>query len=145
MKTIYTKFTEAFKELNDLSLLLIRLVLAYGFYGPATMKLKDIHAIGDWLSSMNYPLPYFNVWMATIIEVFGIILLTLGLGIQLISIPLMIVMLVALLSVHLGNGFEAGNNGFEIPLYYLLMLFVLLTQGAGKYSIDQLINKKTNK
>ena len=48
-------------------------------------------------------------------------------------------MLVAIVTVHLGNGFEAGSNGFEIPLYYLLMLFALLINGAGKISLDNLI------
>ena len=33
---------------------------------------------------------------------------------------LMIVMLVAIFTVHIGNGFAAGDNGFEIPFYYLL-------------------------
>lgn len=55
------------------------------------------------------------------------VLLLLGLGTRLITIPLMIVMMVAIFSVHLTHGFEAGEYGFEIPLYYLLMLLNLLT------------------
>ena len=59
-----------------------------------------------------------------------------------ISIPLMFTMVVAIVTVHLGNGFEAGNNGYEIPLYYLLMLFALLVNGSGKISLDHLIERK---
>ena len=51
-------------------------------------------------------------------------------------------MLVAIVTVHMGNGFEAGNNGFEIPLYYILMLFILVVNGAGKISIDNLLSKR---
>lgn len=138
MTTIYNTYKSILDKLRDLSLLLIRLILAYGFYKPAILKLKDVHAIGDWFASMNYPLPYLSAYLATATEITGVILLIIGLGIRIITIPLMVVMLVALFTVHLGNGFEAGNNGFEIPLYYLLILFVLLTHGAGKYSIDQL-------
>ena len=50
-------------------------------------------------------------------------------------------MVVAIVTVHLGHGFEAGNNGFEIPLYYLIMLFTLLVYGSGKYSLDYLLSK----
>jgi putative oxidoreductase len=70
------------------------------------------------------------------------VLLTIGLANRIISIPLIIVMIVAIVTVHWGNGFEAGNNGFEIPLYYILMLLVILINGAGKFSIDYLIGKR---
>lgn len=142
IETIYIKFKEITSKLSDLSLLFIRLILAYGFLKPAMLKLKDVHAIGDWFASMNYPLPYLNAWLATTTETLGIILLILGLGVRIISIPLMITMLVAIFTIHISNGFAAGDNGFEIPLYYFLMLFLLLTHGAGKYSIDQLIIRR---
>lgn len=60
-----------------------------------------------------------------------------------ISIPLIITMVVAIVTVHLSNGFEAGNNGFEIPLYYMLMLFALLINGAGKLSVDHIISNQS--
>ncbi|HKJ42386.1 MAG TPA: DoxX family protein [Sunxiuqinia sp.] len=144
MKTICNTYKSILDKLRDLSLLLIRLILAYGFYLPAKLKLKDVHAIGDWFASMNYPLPYVNAYLATATETLGIILLVLGLGIRIISIPLIIVLLVAIFTVHLSHGFEASNNGFEIPLYYILMLFILLTHGAGKYSVDQIIKRKNS-
>ena len=64
-----------------------------------------------------------------------------GIGVRFISIPLMVIMLVAITTVHFGNGFEAGDNGFEIPLYYLLMLFTLFVYGGGKLSLDGFIKK----
>lgn len=33
---------------NDLSLLLVRLILAYGFYEPAMSKWRDINAVASW-------------------------------------------------------------------------------------------------
>ena len=80
--------------------------------------------------------------MAATTELLGVFLLTLGLLTRFISIPLMVVMLVAIFTVHLGNGFSAGDNGFEIPLYYLLFLGIFLSHGAGKISLDNLIFKK---
>ena len=129
------------KILSDLPLLAMRIVLAYGFWEPGIMKWKDINAIGQWFDSMGYPLPLFNAYMAATTEVAGAILLLLGFGTRLISIPLMIVMLVAIFTVHAANGFQAGSNGFEIPLYYLIMLFTLTIYGGGKISIEGIIRK----
>jgi len=128
-------------KMQDLSLLLIRLILAFGFYTPAMMKWNDIHAIGDWFKSLGYPLPYLNAYMAGITEVLGVILLIIGIGTRYISLLLIFVMFVAITTVHLANGFEAGNNGFEIPIYYAVMLFVLFAFGSGKYSLKTIIKK----
>ena len=51
-------------------------------------------------------------------------------------------MLVAIITVHFANGFSAGDNGFEIPLYYLLFLGIFASFGAGKLSIDNFLSKK---
>lgn len=134
-------YLEKLNGLNDLALLFLRLILAYGFYMPAVNKWKNMEGIAQWFESMNYPLPLLNAYLAGTTEAAGVILLFLGLGTRVISIPLIFTMIVAIFTVHIGNGFAAGDNGFEIPLYYLLMLFVLLTYGAGKYSLDYLIKK----
>jgi putative oxidoreductase len=121
------------------------MVLAYGFYGTAMMKLKNFDSIVEWFSGMGMPLPKLNAFLATGTETAGVVLLILGLATRIISIPLIIVMIVAIMTVHLGNGFEAGNNGFEIPIYYMLMLFSLVITGPGKISLDALITKFYNK
>ena len=53
-------------------------------------------------------------------------------------------MIVAIVIVHLGNGFEAGDNGFEIPLYYLIFLLTFVGNGAGKFSLDRIIFVEKN-
>ena len=142
---IFNNIINYIEKLKDLPPLLFRLVLAYGFYGPAVMKLKNFNGIVVWFSSMGMPLPKLNAFLATGTETIGIVLILLGLATRIISIPLMVVMIVAIATVHLGNGFEAGNNGVEIPIYYMLMLFSLLITGPGKISLDALINKFYNK
>ena len=109
------------------------------------MKVKNLSGVAEWFGSMNYPLPMVSATLSMVTEVAGIILLVLGLGTRLISIPMMFVMIVATLTVHLPNGFPAGDNGFEIPLYYFIMLFALLIYGPGKYSLDHLWNKSTGR
>lgn len=138
----YNNLVSKIEDLSSIPLLLLRLVLAYGFYKPAIMKWQDINAIAGWFESMGMPLPTLNAYMAASTELAGVVLLTLGLGTRLISIPLIVVMLVAIKTVHLDNGFDAGDNGFEIPLYYMLMLIVLLVSGAGKFSLDKILKVK---
>ena len=143
IKTTYLNYADKLKKTKDiLPPLLFRLILAYGFYGPAMMKLHDIHAIGDWFAGLGLPAPYFQAYLATGTECLGVLLLILGLGTRIISIPLIITMLVAIKTVHWENGFEAGNNGYEIPLYYILMLISLVFTGAGKVSIDYILARK---
>lgn len=48
-------------------------------------------------------------------------------------------MVVAIATVHGVNGFTAGDNGFEIPLYYMLFLALFASFGAGKFSLDYLL------
>jgi putative oxidoreductase len=133
------------EKLQSVALLMVRLILAYGFFNPAMNKWSDISAVAEWFGSMGFPLPTLQAYMAATTEASGVVLLTLGLFTRLISIPLMVVMVVAIVTVHLPHGFESGNNGFEIPLYYFIMLFVLMTHGAGKISLDGLLfkNKET--
>ena len=126
-------------KLKDLPLLFIRLILAYGFFSPAMMKIKDIHSIADWFASINIPFPLLNAYLAAGTEILGVVLLTLGLFTRVISFPLIVTMLVAIISVHWVNGFEAGDNGFEIPLYYIIFLFTLIVYGSGKISLDYLL------
>lgn len=131
-----------FKKGESFSLLLLRLLLAYGFYSPAMHKWDDIDAVAAWFGTLGIPMPLLNAYLAASTELAGVILLTLGLFTRLISIPLIIVMIVAITTVHLGHGFNAGDNGFEIPLYYMLMLFVLVTHGGGNFSIDRLLQEE---
>jgi len=128
---------------QSLALLAVRLVLAYGFYEPAMNKLKGFGDIVIWFEhSLHLPFPWLNAVMATGVEVAGVILLTLGLFTRLISIPMSVVMMVAIATVHWTHGFSAAHNGFEIPLYYMVMLLVLITTGPGKFSLDETIMKK---
>lgn len=132
-----------FNNLQSVSLLFVRLVLAYGFYEPAINKFSNIESVAQWFGSMNIPYPLINAYLSASIEMAGVILLALGLFTRVISIPLIVIMIVAIKTVHLSHGFSAGANGFEIPLYFIIFLLILLTHGAGKLSIDNFFQKKS--
>lgn len=138
-KNIYMEFSRLSEYGKSLALLFARVTVAYGFYEPAMMKWKDIGSVAEWFGSMGIPFPTLNAYMAASTEVLGVVLLTLGLLTRAISIPLIVVMIVAIVTVHLPHGFSAGDNGFEIPLYYMLFLLIFFSHGAGKFSLDRMI------
>ncbi len=141
IKKLIEKFNNSANKGQSIALLGLRLVLAYGFYETAKIKWQDIGSVADWFESIGIIAPKFNAYLAATTEMAGVFLLALGLGVRFISIPLIITMVVAIKTAHWANGFAAGDNGYEIPLYYLLMLLVLTSFGAGKLSADYLIQR----
>ncbi len=141
LKQLYSEVVRLLSNLQSVALLLARLAVAYGFYEPAMMKWSDIGSVADWFGSMGIPFPTLNAYMAATTEIVGVVLLTLGLFTRIISLPMMVIMIVAIKTVHLAHGFSAGDNGFEIPLYYMLFLLIFVAFGAGKFSLDQLLFK----
>jgi len=142
---LYKRFVSLVNKGQDLALLFFRLILAYGFWEPAKTKWADINSVAEWFESIGVFAPKLNAYMAATTEMAGVFLLALGLGTRLISVPLIVTMIVAIKIVHWENGFPAGDNGYEIPLYFMLMLICTLTFGAGKLSLDHFIKKYLNK
>lgn len=138
----YLEFTVLMSYFKSFSLLLARLALAYGFYSPALLKWSNFDSTVEWFSTLGIPFATFSLLIVASLETIAVLLLVLGLFTRLVALPLMGIMFVAILTVHLTNGFAAGNNGFEIPLYYFLFLGILVSDGAGKFSLDYLFNGK---
>ena len=136
------RFIAAIQRLADLPPFIFRLILAYGFYEPAMTKWKNLGGVAEWFGQMGIPFPTLNAYMAASTEAIGVALLTLGLATRFISIPLMVVMVVAVVTVHWSNGFACGKNGFEVPFYYFFMLFSLLVTGAGRISVDAYLKRR---
>ena len=51
-------------------------------------------------------------------------------------------MLIAIFSVHISNGLFMANNGYEYALTLLVVTVVLAIQGAGSFSLDNVLAKK---
>lgn len=121
----------------------LRLLLAYEFWQAGVEKLRG----ENWFAEIQGQFPFpFNVvpvevsWqLATWSELIAPVLLVLGLGTRLASLALIILTAVAWASVHAGHGYNVCDNGFKLPLMYLVMLAPLLLSGAGKLSLDHWI------
>lgn len=95
----------------SLASLLLRLYLAPVFWMAGVNKLHSFADTVAWFGNSEWglglPFPWLMAFLATATELAGAILLTLGLMTRLISIPLIITMLVAIVSVHWDNGWQA--------------------------------------
>jgi putative oxidoreductase len=138
LNQFYREFSRLSEYTHSVTLLFARFAIAYGFYDPAMMKWNDIAAVGEWFGSMGIPLPHLSAYLVASLETAGVVLLILGLFTRFIAVALIVIMIVAIMTVHLHNGFSAANNGFEIPLYFMLFLFIFFSQGAGRFSLDRL-------
>ena len=124
----------------------LRLLLAYEFWQAGVEKFTG----ENWFAGIQDQFPFpFNIvppeisWqISTWSELIGPVLLVLGLGTRFASVSLIILTLVAWASVHAGNGYNVCDNGFKLPLIYLVMFLPLLLSGPGKLSLDHLIARR---
>lgn len=97
--------------LEGIAPLLLRLYLAPVMIQAGWNKYQGFEGIVDWFGNAEYglglPFPVVMAFLATATELLGGVFLLLGLATRWISVPLMITMLVAALSVHWSNGWAA--------------------------------------
>ena len=108
----------------------------FGWFGG-----HGISATIEGFSHMGLNPPAFWAWVVIIAEFFGGLGLVGGLLLRLSALGIAIDMLVAILKVHLKNGFFAMNGGFEYPMALMAAALALLILGAGDYSLDALIGR----
>ena len=95
--------------------LLLRLYLVPVFWMAGTMKLGSMESTIEWFGNPDWglglPLPFLMAWIAILTEVVGAACLFFGFATRWISIPLIITMVVAAVTVHLPNGWLAIAEG----------------------------------
>lgn len=129
--------------------LVLRLLLAYEFWESGVEKFKGKNWFADIQGDFPFPfnlVPTDISWfMATWFELVGAVALLIGLATRFFSFSLIILTIVAWVSVHSGHGYNVCNNGFKLPLIYLVLLLPLFFSGAGKLSLDHLLYKRCQK
>ena len=102
---------DGFRALDFLAPLAMRLYLVPIFWMAGTKKLADMDSTIAWFGNPDWglglPMPELMAWAAALTEAGGAILLLIGLATRWISIPLMITMVVAAVTVHWQHGWAA--------------------------------------
>lgn len=124
----------------------LRLLLAYEFWLSGLEKWQGQNWFADIQERFPFPfnlLPAELSWqISTWTELIAPVALLIGLGTRFASLALIVLTLVAWASVHAGNGYNVCDNGYQLPLIYLVMLLPLLLSGPGRLSLDHLIARR---
>src|SRR6267143_1716791 len=134
----------------------LRLIVGYGFMEHGFAKLaRGLDAFPAILHALGVPAPHLMGWLTILVEIFGGLAVLLGALVPLASIPMAVVLLVAMFTVHLPYGFsliklqavtaagaQFGPPGYEVILLYIACLAALIMGGAGPFAVDGLIGKR---
>lgn len=123
----------------------LRLMIGFGFiyHGyPKVFSSAGHEMFLGMLQNIGVPMPEIAAWGVGFVEFFGGIALIVGVCVGIVAILNIINMLVAMFTVHLDNGFNFMKGGFEINLLYIAPLISLLIMGAGRCSVEYILEKK---
>lgn len=134
-------------------------MIGFGFMAHGYAKLsRGPEAFAIILNGIGIPAPSFTAWVTSLLEFFGGAFIMTGAFVVPVSIPLAVVMLTAMFSVHLPYGFssiklkaitpsgpEFGIPGYEMNLLYLIGLLTLVLGGSGAASVDSWLRTRNEK
>src|SRR6478672_2424451 len=127
----------------------LRLIVGFGFiqHGYAKLARGPEDFIGV-LHAMGLPSSFLLGWLTIIVELVGGLMILVGALIPLAALPMMMVLFVAIITVHLPNGFSSiklqsfdaagahfGQPGYETDLLYLASLLALCFGGLGHFRL----------
>ena len=136
---------------SEWALLALRLAVGFGFVAHGYAKLeRGPEHFATILAALSVPAPIVAAWLTVIVELLGGLCLMLGVAVRKVSLPLIVVMLVAMAKVHFRYGFSSirlkafgesgaqfGPIGYELNLLYICALFVLAFAHASPPSLDR--------
>lgn len=103
----------------------------FGGYGLA--------GTAQYMESLGLTPGYLMAMLSGGTEFFGGLALIIGLLTRPAAALLAVMLLVAIVSVHIGNGLFLANDGYEFALALLGAVSAVLIEGAGKLSADSVI------
>jgi putative oxidoreductase len=132
------------------AMLPLRLVVGYGFLAHGLAKWsKGPAAFASILHAVGVPAPQLMAWTTILVEIFGGAAILLGAFIALVSVPAIVLLAVAVFTVHLPYGFSSikivsfiggraqfGPPGYECDLLYIVAILMLALSAPSPWSID---------
>ena len=157
MNTLSERSTRLFPSLPPAWYALpLRMIVGYGFMEHGYAKLaRGPENFAGILHALGMPFPELLSWATVLVELLGGLAVFLGAFIPVVSLPMAVVLLVAIVTVHLPNGFSSiklqsvtaagahfGQPGYETDLLYLAGLAALLLGGSGPLALDRIFTRR---
>jgi putative oxidoreductase len=157
MKPLKDKQLLAALDWSSWSAIPLRLIVGYGFMEHGYAKVvRGPEAFATILHALGMPAPSLLAWATILIELLGGLAVLLGAFIPLVGVPMIVVLLVAIVTVHIPNGFSSikllsvdatgahfGQPGYETDRLYLAALVALMLGGPGRFALDRLVRRSS--
>lgn len=143
MEKLYRLWVSLVSKLQSPFLLIIRLYWGWQFFLTGKGKLMHLDKTAGFFATLHIPMPKLNAVLAGSTECFGGLLLLVGLGSRIVTIPMIGTMIVAYLTADS----DAVRNVFSKPdaflsadeFLFLLGAVIVLIFGPGVFSLDAII------
>lgn len=150
---VVTMFNKLIKTDNDIAIFVLRLMLGIVFFPHGMQKLLGWFGGNGFSGTMgfftdNLGIPAVFAFLAIMAEGLGSLGLITGLLTRVAAFGVTVNMIVAVLMLHLPNGFFMnwfGNQkgeGFEYHLLVIAMGITLMIKGGGALSVDKALSEK---
>lgn len=133
-----------YDALTPLSWPLVRFIAGVNLipHGWAKIVAGGVSGTAKFMASVGLEPAYPLAVYIGCLELFGGILLAIGLLTRLVAIQVVGFMAVAAFYVHWGNGYLWLANGFEYPLMWGTVALAILIRGGGNLSVDKAIGRE---
>lgn len=141
----YTVATERLTPGQDIFLLLIRLYWGWQLVGAGWGKLTNVSAAARFFEEIGIFWPKFNAVVSGCGELFGGLLLIVGLATRLAALMLVFNMAVAFLTAHMGDARaiigEPSRFITSPPFTFLMASLIVVLFGPGFLALDTLVRQ----
>ena len=136
---------------DDAGMLIVRLALGIVMFPHGAQKLLGWFGGGGYtatMQGMSQMLPAVIVFLVIFCEFFGSLSLITGFLGRLGALGVLCVMVGAVLTVHLHNGFfmnwggKQAGEGFEYHILAVGIALAILIKGSGRFSIDRALSDR---
>lgn len=140
-----------FQTIDSKLLTFERILLAVVFFPHGAQKVFGWfggHGFSATMHQMSQHLPAYVVFLVMIVETLGALGLFFGFLGRIGAFGILCVMIGAILTVHLQNGFfmnwmgNKAGEGFEYHLLAIGLAVPVLVNGSGAYSIDEIVARR---
>jgi putative oxidoreductase len=146
LQKLYRLFVTCANSLQSFFLLAIRLYWGWQFFQTGWGKFHRLPQVVEFFTSLGIPMPAFNAYFVSGLELVGGILLAIGLASRPIALMLAFDMVIAYVTADreaLGSIFSNPGKFYNAdPFTFLMASLIVLIFGAGLFSLDALIERK---
>ena len=139
---LLSKIVSIAEKQSDLILLVVRWVVGLVFLQTGWGKLNNLGQVTEYFTSLGIPFAQYQAPMAAATEFLGGLFLLVGLGVRWVSVPLTVIMCVAIKTAKWAEVEELNDFLGMSEFLYIVLFLTLFTRGAGRFSVDAWIRKR---